>query len=266
MLKILFYPSYPDKEFYAITHLINLNGYAATRDLNDDFDVAFLWQDATKLNCPEELEQACGKRKIINQACVDISKRHVETLHQQVFGYGCALDPTTAHGLGVEKPDANGVKGGKLVSLPLLAPQADKVYQQLIDSTVDGYQQEYRVAIVFDEIASVCLVRQQPATELLDHREQLPPEPVAVQKVFSTQEQRLILSFCACIRLDFGELDIVRCRHSQRIYILDANKTAAGYGMLNYFKWRAEDKKAVLKRIAECFAHHIECFLHANKD
>ncbi|CAH9067378.1 hypothetical protein PSECIP111951_03779 [Pseudoalteromonas holothuriae] len=252
-MKILFYPQYPDKEYYSITHIINSMHYHVTRDLTSHFDIAFLWQDSTQLSCPVDLVNTCRHQTIINQHCIDISKVKVELLHIDVFGYGCFVDPLTHQGLCVEKPNDNGVKGGHVISTPITRKHKDNVYQALIDSTIDEYQQEFRVPIIFGEIPIVYLIRQVPATQKLDNRAQLPPKLIATNTVFSAQEQQNILKFCRLIGLDFGELDIVRCRHSQRLYILDANKTPAGYGMLNYFLWQSQDKKAALATLSVTF-------------
>ena len=49
-----------------------------------------------------------------------------------------------------------------------------------------------------------------------------------VKKLFSNQEINLIKKFCKNFKLDFGELDILRDRHTKKIYIVDVNKTAWG--------------------------------------
>lgn len=257
-MNILFCPAYPNKEFYSLTHIINQLGYNVTLDPQDKFDVAFLWQDSTHLTCPDVLTAINKTTPVLNIGCTDISKITVDAVGQQIFGYSSFIDPTQYMGVCVEKPDNNGVKGGRVISCPITRVNAESVYQYLIDSTIDGYQQEYRVPVILDSLPIVSLVKQHPAVNSLDHRTQLPPIPMAVDQVFSLTEQQQILHFCRQLKLDFGELDIVRCRHTQRLFILDANKTPAGYGMLNYFHWRRADKTRVLSCLASVFDHKLK--------
>ncbi|OHU89146.1 MULTISPECIES: hypothetical protein [Pseudoalteromonas] len=263
-MKLLFYPQYPDKEYYSITHIINRLGYQVTRDLEASFDVAFLWSDVTELDCPPELLDAADGKHIINQNCLDISKKHVEQLQYAVFGYGSFIDPLTHKGRCVEKPNANGVKGGRVIDTPIDSFDDSKVYQALIDSTVGDYQQEYRVPVIFGQLPIVYLVQQAVANDSLDYRVQKPPELLGTHMMFSYQEQVNITKFCQLIGLDFGELDIVRCSQSQRLFILDANKTPAGYGMLNYFSWHPQDKEAALDMLTETFDRAINKLLVDN--
>lgn len=260
-MKILFAPHYPDKEFYAITHIINQLGYEVTVDANQSCDVGYLWQDSTHLNCPASLLKVSETRPVINMACTDISKKTVELLAYQVFGYGSFVDPTTHHGLCVEKPDDNGVKGGRVINCPIEKPSPQCVYQHVIDSTVDGQQQEYRVPVILGTLPIVSLVKQAPATGSLDFREQSPPIPMATDQAFSHQEQAQILDFCQRLRLDCGELDVLRCRQTDRLFILDANKTSGGYGMLNYFHWRRDDKLKVIATLAKAFDQQLQSLI-----
>ena len=257
-MKILFNPDYPNKEFYSITHIINLMGYAVTVNPNESCDIGFLWDDKTLVNCPDVLLKLAKHTPVININCTDISKTTVDHISTQIFGYSNIIEPLTHTGKCVEKPNENGVKGGHVIDCPISKIKIGCIYQNLIDSTMDGYQHEYRVAVILNEIAMVCLVKQRPAKSSLDFREQLPPIPLAIEQAFDAHEAHQILSFCLKINLDFGELDIVRCRQTQRLFILDANKTPAGYGMLNYFHWQAEDKAQVLNNLANTFDRKIK--------
>lgn len=260
-MKIFFAPQYPDKEFYGLTHIINYLGYEVTIDPDHDCDVGYLWQDSTCLNIPQSLVNLKNTHPVINFGCTDISKINVDHICQQVFGYGSLLDPVNHKGLCVEKPNDNGVKGGHVIDCPVDQPRSECIYQQLIDSTIDGYQHEYRVPVILGTLPIVSLVKQVPATNALDHREQLPPVPMQTTAVFSAEEQQQILDFCQILQLDCGELDIVRCRHSQKLYILDANKTSGGYGMLNYFHWRRSDKLKVIAAMSKAFDHQLQSLI-----
>ncbi len=260
-MKIFFAPQYPDKEFYGITHIINYLGYEVTVDPQQRCDVGYLWQDSTRLEAPQSLVDLNKTHPVINIHCTDISKTKVDLACKKVFGYGSFVDPKVYQGLCVEKPDDNGVKGGHVINCPIKKKRPECIYQQLIDSTSQGYQQEFRVPIILGVLPIVSLVKQVPATDTLDYREQLPPIVLPTNEVFNNQEQQQILDFCQLLQLDCGELDIVRCRHTQKLFILDANKTSGGYGMLNYFHWQREDKLKVIAALAETFDQQLQSLI-----
>lgn len=265
-MNIFFHPQYPDKEYYGLTQIMHRLGYTASLDPDADFDLAFYWHDVTHEKPLLVLEEIARHHPVVNRHCRDISKNRVESVCVEVLGYGLAIDPLSHHGAAVEKPDNNGVKGGRVVECPLEAAEAGKIYQALVDSRVDGYQCEYRVPVVLGTLPIAVLVKQDfPADNPIDNplasldiRKQLPPEPMALDDCFSAQEQQQILQVCEAMGLDFGELDVVRCSKTQRIHVLDVNKTAAGYGLLNRFYWRAEDKDHVLQTLAKAFAETVK--------
>lgn len=257
-MNILFYPAYPDKEYYSLSLIMHRLGYTATLDTQADIDAVFIWCDKTWVDVPAALRAAHAGRPFINGDCTDISKRHVDAVCQKVFGYGSLLDPTRHLGSCVQKPDENAVKGGRIVTAPLVLAQPGMVYQRLIRSGGGDLQVEYRVPIVLGAPPLVYEIHQEAPRKSLDHRPQQPPLLRVPEEIFSPAEMRDILAFCAAIHLDFGELDILRCRESQRLYVLDANKTPAGYGLLNRFNWRHMDRHHALDLLAGHFADRLE--------
>ena len=49
-----------------------------------------------------------------------------------------------------------------------------------------------------------------------------------VSNLFTEKEVEKIIQFCEKIGLDYGEIDILRDRGDQRIYIVDVNNDPAG--------------------------------------
>jgi hypothetical protein len=60
---------------------------------------------------------------VVNLHCRDISKRHVEAVFSQVFGYSSLVDPTTYEGLCVCKNDSNAIADKELVRCPIKDPK-----------------------------------------------------------------------------------------------------------------------------------------------
>ena len=260
-MRIFFAPEYPEGEYFSLALLIHQLGYSVTRSPEDDFDVGFLWQDSTHVEPPSFFREIRRSKPVLNLACVDISKRRVEQAFQQVFGYGSFVDPATYDGRYVRKSDENAVGGGAVMDRPEAEPRDGWVYQRLVDSACDGVQVEYRTPVVLGEIPVVNVWRQEAPRGPLDGRKWLETTSVQTGEIYSPQESQLILEFCAEIGLDFGEVDVLRSREDGRLYVLDANKTPAGYGMLNRVRWRPEDKQRSLDALARCLDRKLRALL-----
>lgn len=181
-----------------------------------------LWLDLTKI-LPERTSEA--SLRYINGNCLDISKTKVGEVFGTVFGRALAVDPTTYGGLLVEKSETNGVHDGRIVKGPLTEAKEGCSYQRFVDNTTgEGYVEDLRVLIVGNTLPLVyrkrrLATRRFESSSITAHVE-LPDQ------VFSTTEQEQILSFSRVLGLDFGELDVLRDKESQEIYIVDANKTS----------------------------------------
>ncbi len=167
---------------------------------------------------------------LLNGRCRDISKSHVDDVHQTVFGYCTKLDPTVFQGRAVMKPELNSQEGGAFVDCPIAPAEVrtDHIYQKLVDNAVDANTvKEYRVLVVGNEIVDV-IVQFRGAPQRLKGRgsgggQGWTAEPA--HAVFTADEHASILRFCELIGLEFGELDVLPDMVENRIYILDANKT-----------------------------------------
>jgi hypothetical protein len=221
-----------------------------------------LWQDKTYLSVPPVLSELATSRPVINIRCTDISKENVEVAFVKTFGYNSLVDPTTFRGLCIKKPNENAVGYGFVVECPTQRREQEFVYQKLIDARPDAHQREYRTPVILGEIPLVYVSRRDfPSSDLRDcQRHLLTPTPTA--DIYSQDEIEKLLAFSGEIGMDIGELDILRDKNDGRLYILDANKTPTGFGLLNRAGWSPGDCKRTTVVLAESFERGLTRILH----
>ena len=254
-MKALFYPTHPEKEQYSVIAIFSHLGFTATRDPELDHDFAFAWSDTTWVESMPLLEGIARHKPVVNLRCTDISKRRVEADFRQVFGYASFVDPRTHQGICVRKYDENAL-GGSLIQCPIGELEEGFVYQRYIDSVREGFTMEFRVPVIFDSIPMVYHARKLvPKDNLRAGKDSI--RLIEAADAFSRDEAEKILRFCDRIGLDFGELDIMRANEDGRIYVLDANKTPTGMGILNRNKWPPDVRRVVIRRLSEAFDEAI---------
>lgn len=257
----LFSPNYPEKEFYTILAIFMRLGYFATVDPDGAFDFAVAWQDSTWLGDQPLLDAVAREKPVLNLDCRDISKRHVETIFESVFGYSTFIDPTGHGGSCVRKYDEN-ARGGSIVRCPVAHVDPQFVYQRFIDSSRDDRMIECRVPVICDDLSVVYIQEKSVPMDTIK-TEKLSLRVGSANEVFSADECVRIRAFCRGIGLDFGELDIVRSNDDGRIYILDANKTPGGFGILNKMKWQPNQRRVAIDRLSAAFEAGILARLSA---
>jgi hypothetical protein len=192
-----------------------------------------LYRDATWVTLPEDDPYAAIAPTWINGRCRDISKRTVQRVFAEVFGYPLAVDPLTYEGVCVRKPNRNAVSVNDVKDMlvmvgPIPADELsdEHVYERRIDGRVPGLGHvELYTYVVGGTVVSVLRdvrldgMQAGRLAKMLDH------SVVDARMVFSAQERTQIGGFCAAMGLDYGKLDIIRDREDRRLYILDANKT-----------------------------------------
>lgn len=164
----------------------------------------------------------------INGRCVDITKRKVDEIFRNVFGYSLTIDPTCHVGQAVCKSNANGRHDGVIVDCPIDERRIDEsaVYQKLIDNTFgNGLVRDFRVCIIGDRISEV-EDKQRDEKFRFKARNITHIRAAEAQETFDEEEQRKIILFCKQLGLEIGELDVLRDHSDGRLYIVDANKTA----------------------------------------
>jgi hypothetical protein len=186
-----------------------------------DADAAIYFDDSTIGDAPASLAV-----KRFNHGCTDISKSHVARVFEEVFGYPLTVDPMLATGEIVEKPEKNGVHGGRIVMAPC-PPRPGFVYQRLIDTRdSDGCCHDLRTPCAAGEVVLVWIKVKTPEGRFsINNRRAMLAEAT---DIYTPQEQILIRQFTARMGLDWGGLDILRDRCNGRIYIVDVNKTDLG--------------------------------------
>ena len=158
----------------------------------------------------------------INGRCLDISKSTVDRLWAEAAGYSIAVDPLAFVGQIVIKPDANGVRGGRIVNGPLAATAGGLVYQRLVDCRTGESIHTTRPMILNGELLAV-YEKWRAFPEWFAGREEVAVR--TADECYSAAEQAALIRFCALIGMDYGELDVVRDNESGLIYVVDANRT-----------------------------------------
>jgi hypothetical protein len=202
-------------------------------------DAVFYFDDSTVGAPPPSLVS-----RRFNFGCTDISKSHVAQVFEEVFGYPLTVDPATATGEIVEKPEKNGVHGGRIVVAPLPA-RPGFAYQRVVDTRDgNGCCQDLRTPCVNGEPVVVWIKTKTPEGRFsINNRAARMADPT---ETYSETERRLIREFNARMGLDWGGLDILRDRTDGRIYIVDVNKT--DLGPVIALSWR--DKIVSMSRLA----------------
>jgi hypothetical protein len=218
------YPDYPSKR----TTIAKIARHLHFRLTNKPIkaDVVLFFEDQTHKEA--DLDWLKSQDAAINTSLTDISKNHVETVHQNIFGYGTFIDPTTGSGTAVEKSDANAMHDGHYIELPIQERKPDCIYQKVLNNkTSDGRAVDIRVPVMRDEIPLVYrkykswdlrFTNEVVESELLEH----------LEDAFTEDELVNIRRFCGEMKAEFCELDIIRDNDDGRIYIIDVNPTPYG--------------------------------------
>lgn len=214
-----------------------------------DADLTVAWHTGTWLRARD------AKRlppTAVNGRCLDISKGTVDDAWAQACGHSIAVDPVSWHGPLVVKPLANAVRGGHVVDGPLTDVRDDRVYQRLVDSRTGDRIHSTRAVLINGQIVAA-YEKWRPYPNWFSGGEvSLPALPT---ELYSPDETDALLRFAQLVKLDYGEIDVVRDNESQLIYAVDANRTPVRPSSL-----AATHDDAVFGPMAEAFA---DLFKHA---
>jgi len=240
-----FAPNAP-KPWYKIWNVTKWMGMAHSCDF-PNCDVLFYFDDKTEAAIDEDILNS--NKPVLNGHCNDISKSHVEDVFERVFGYSLAVDPTTFTGKIVQKSQINAAHDGRIIDGPIGAAEPGQSYQRFIENCYDGtHVEDVRVPIVGDQIPLVYLKRR--PTEIRFANDNTECVMVETAEALSQSEVDKLIEFSQAMGLDFGGLDVLRCRESGRIFVVDVNKTDMGPPVpLNIF-----DKLRALTRLGRAFA------------
>ena len=222
---LVVYPDYPSKKttIYKISHKL---GFRITNKRLSNPKLVMWFHDTTHASS-ELLVQHFPDHAVINKRCMDISKKHVDRVHHEVFGYSTIIDPRTHEGKAVAKSDINALHDGEIVNCPVKVPSEKAVYQIVIDnSAASGEFIDYRVPVIAGNIPLVYSKYKKSEVRFTNqvHRSEL-HQP---ESIFSTEELKNITAMAAAMGAEFCEFDVLRDNHSGRIYVIDVNKTPYG--------------------------------------
>ena len=225
---ILFFPERANRASVAY-RLCALLGYVISTDPCRRFDAVVKWKDATLFDPAELGKISATHQRIINGTSLDISKRAVNRIFAETFGYPLEVNPGEFHGEILEKSDRNATHDGRILDGPLRPEEirAGYVYQKAIDNTSapDGLFLEYRLPIMGGVTSFVFLKYRSAENRFGIINIQTKMEKV--ETAFSPLELEKITLMMEKMGLDCGELDILRDRDG-RIYVVDVNNTPNG--------------------------------------
>jgi hypothetical protein len=256
---VLFYPELPPP--YSVARkMVRVLGCVAVESLNTKHDVAFLYQDATFVDQSVANAIRTCQGGVINGLCLDISKKKVESVHEEVFGYALGVDPLDYEGPVVVKPNRNGTAEGRIINTPIRPAMMrdDMVYQKAI-----GYSgrhshcpaaYEYRVPIYLAVPRLVYIKVRKPGDVLKSRYRMLGIKEPA--DVFSKAELRNLSRLAHDMGLDYGELDVLRDTDG-RIYVIDVNTTPLG---LSGKSMSADLRVAAGERLQQGFSDLLQHF------
>lgn len=213
----------PNTTFYK---LCCLHGFSLSRNPARRAELAVWWEDAT-VRRPSPLAGAARGLRVLNGKCRDISKRRVDEVHAEVFGYSARIDLATHMGPCVRKSDENAVHDGTVLEGPLEAADPGCVYQLLLDNRIsEDTVEDLRLYVFGGRAALCCRIRRGLAERFANEASEAFLGDAG--DVLSAEEGDLVSGFCRRMGLDYGELDAVRDAASGRLYVLDVNNTPFG--------------------------------------
>ena len=193
----------------------------------DDFDapLAFKWAPWSEYSIPDDIRGRLKARKIINDTHFSCDKDNVAECFAAAFGYRLAVDPLVTSGPIVRKSLRNAAHDGAIVNGPL-APEPGFSYAALVRNEVGNLVEDLRLPIVGRSIPFAYL-KYRPVVSRFSNKNAY-SGMVGCASVLSISERANVLEFARLIGLEFGEVDALRDRVTNRLYIVDANNTASG--------------------------------------
>jgi hypothetical protein len=234
--RIFFYPEGPMPHCVIYKILLFL-GYRVITDPQTDCNLTIkYWHgfDGNPFSPDKTFPQIIGNNKngdgLLNIRCNDISKIHVNSIFEEIFGYPISVDPRKHTGKCVMKLNWNALHKGQIIECPAEPQEGDFVYQKLIrNETGDGFVEDMRVPIFGNKTPFVYLKYRSVKDRFIDRvHTNTKATIVEVSDVLSENELTNIYRFCERIGMDYGELDVLRNSDDGRIYIVDANNAPSG--------------------------------------
>ncbi|HDZ61219.1 MAG TPA: hypothetical protein ENH46_05925 [Candidatus Pacearchaeota archaeon] len=226
-------------------------GYKIINNLSKKFSFAINWQDKTFKTPDEKIKEVNKKIPVLNINCNDISKQNIGVVFKKIFGYSLDINPKKYGGKCVRKPNLNASGIGHVINCPS-KKEKGFAYEKLINTkNNEGLLVDFRVPIFKDIIPCVQLRYKSPNPIFIDSLKKI--EIKESKEIFSKSELKKIFLFCKRLGMDYGELDILRDKDNNKIYIVDANTTPFGpHGLPRKIT------KEILKKSSIAFAEMIK--------
>ena len=247
--RIICFPHYPSRgaTIYRIAKYLD---FEITNKLSRGGSLAIFWEYATVRQEWQPLESL--NVPVLNLNSRNISKDEVGRCMELAFGYTSTIDPTTFQGLAVKKSVTNAVHDGQEIICPC-KPEDGFVYMKLIDTSNDlGEVMDMRVVIIKNQIPHIYTAFR-PIGDKFTNVPYRAEFVTDVERYLSQEEQEQLLNFARVSGLDFGELDVLRDRNDQKIYVVDTNNTPQGPPK----NLTVPEKKASIESLAKCFRNEF---------
>lgn len=198
------------------------------------------WNDVTKLkfDVPDyiqmsrrergENKQSISKGLFLNGELFDISKQHIGGIYEKIFNENILINPEEYKKPYLIKSNLNAIHKSKVVnpSISLELPKKDQICSILINNESDGFYIDHRVPIIRGTTGA-CYIKTKEREERFSNSA-IKCTLDKLTNVMSNEEIKLVNSFCRELKMDYGNLDVLRDFDSGKLFIVDANKTPGG--------------------------------------
>lgn len=247
---VLFYPELPKQKAALSATFLSL-GYTIHNDPLQPADFMISWEDTTYKK--DEAQQYAMLKKAWNIGCLDIGKTKTDEVFEKVFGYSTRVDPMRHQGRMLEKSEINAMHEATIISGPINKPKDGYIYQLVLNNKVKGYlYEDVRVTYINGDIP-FCYLNYRLKGKRFSNKK-YSAHLVEKSEVLSPHEERLIREFCKEMKVNYAEMDCIRNRDDDRLYIIDVNTTA--FGPANGL--RLKEKLKGLKLYQEAVKSHLK--------
>ncbi len=223
---IYVHPHYPSRgsTIYKVgKHL----GYNISNKEKKSSRFAVYWEYLTHRDEYQKLETYGETKTVVNLFSRDISKIYIDKVHQDIFGYSTIVDPTKYSGKVVKKNDINAKHDGSILQGPIEKVEEGYIYQILIDNSCSQDQvEDIRVPVVKQLLDFGYIKRRSIKERFKNVSTESYVEKIS--ELFSKTEIDRLNAYCKALHLEYGELDVLRNKNDQKIYVVDVNNTPQG--------------------------------------
>jgi len=238
-----FYPDIPPKEA-VVTAVLKSLGYDFHNDPEKEASISIAWENETYKKRIEKGKDIL--KNAWNSNCIDIGKTYTDEIFEKVFGYSTRLYPKTHRGKILEKNELNGHHEARILKGPIKNPKEGYIYQMVINNNVRRYYfEDIRIAYIKGNIPFCYLTYRLKGKRFSTKK--FNATLAKPSDVLSQIEIKKVDQFCREMKVDFAEIDTLRDRDDNKLYLIDVNPTAYGPATgLNY-----ENKIKALKMYQE---------------